>query len=112
MSNRPRTVWIGTDTPFVLEEFRNEKTGQLITGVVGGTCKLYSAVDNSLIATLDLEEVAEKEGSYEVLISAIFVALITEGQRLRLQFEISGGLHLTYREDVRAIARVKTDDGL
>jgi len=111
MSDRPRTVWIGTDTPFVLEEFRNEKTGQLITEVADGTMSLYDGTDNSLIVELSLVEVADEPGSYEVLIPSDQSGL-TEGQPLRMQFDISGGATLTYRLDARAIARVKKDDGL
>lgn len=111
MSERPRTVWIGTDTPFVLEEFRNELTGQLITGVTTGTCKIFSGVDDSLIATINLVEVAGTPGSYEVLIPDDQAGL-TEGMPLRLQFDISGGAGLTFRLDAKAVARVKKDDGL
>ncbi len=111
MSERPRTVWIGTDTPFVLEQFRNEKTGQLIEGISSGTLKLYSGVDNSLISTLSLTELVEELGSYEVLVPDDQAGLV-EGMPLRLQFEISGGAGLSYRLDARATARVKKDDGL
>ncbi|MGW8178355.1 MAG: hypothetical protein ACWGQW_06255 [bacterium] len=111
MPDRPRTVWIGTDTPFVLEQFRNEKTGQLIEGITTGTMKLYSGVDDSLIATFNLTELAEELGSYECLIPDDQSGL-SEGMPLRLQFEISGGAGLSYRLDAKAIARVQKDDGL
>ncbi len=111
MSDRPRTVWIGTDTPFVLEEFRNEKTGQLIEGIATGTLKIYSGVDDSIITTLNLTELVEELGSYEVLVPYNQSGLV-EGMALRLQFEISGGVGLSYRLDARATARVKKDDGL
>ncbi len=111
MSNRPRTVWIGTDTPFVLEEFRNEATGQLITGVTTGTMDIYDGTDDTLISSLGLTEVAATPGNYEVLVPDTQTGL-TEGQPLRLQFNISGGAGLTVRLDARAIARVKKDDGL
>ncbi len=111
MSERPRTVWIGTDTPFVLEEFRNELTGQLITGITDGTCRIWSGVDGTLIALLLLAEVAGTPGSYEVLIPDDLIGLV-EGLALRLQFDISGGAGLTLRLDAKAVARVKKDDGL
>ena len=108
---RPRTVWIGTDTPFVLEEFTNKDTGQLITGVDTGTCSIYSGVDDTLIVSLSLIEIAATPGSYRVLIPDDQSGLV-EGMPLRLQFNISGGAGLTYRLDAKAIARVKKDDGL
>lgn len=111
MSERPRTIWIGTDTPFVLEEFRNELTGQVITGIVGGTMKIFSGVDDSLIATISLIELAATPGSYEALVPDTQTGLI-EGQPIRLQFDISGGTDLTLRLDARAIARVMKDDGV
>jgi sulfur transfer protein SufE len=111
MPDRPRTVWIGTDTPFVLEQFRNEKTGQLIEGITTGTMQIYSGVDDSLIATLNLTELVDELGSYEVLVPDDQTGLV-EGMALRLQFEISGGAGLSYRLDARATARVRKDDGL
>ena len=111
MSDRPRTVFIGTDTPFVLEEFRNELTGQLITGVNSGTMKIFSGVDDVLISTLSLVELEAEPGSYEVLVPSTQTGL-AEGMPLRLQFDISGGTNLTIRLDAKAIARVKKDDGL
>jgi hypothetical protein len=111
MSDRPRSIWIGTDTPFILEEFRNESTGQLITGILTGTCKLYSEVDKSLIATLPLNEVAAEPGSYECLVPADQSGL-SEGLAVRMQFEISGGASLSLRIDAKAVARVKKDEGL
>ena len=117
MGERPRTVWIGTDTPFVLEEFRDKRTGQLITGITDGTLKIYDGTDNELLGTISLDEQADKLGSYEVLVPDTFTEdasgnPLVEGQPLRLQFEISGGIDLMYRMDARAIARVKKDDGL
>ena len=111
MSDRPRTVWIGTDTPFVLEEFRNELTDQLITGIATGTMKIFSGVDDELISTIMLVELANTPGSYEALIPATQAGL-TESLPLRLQFDISGGANLTLRLDAKAIARVMKDDGL
>ena len=111
MAERPRTVWIGTDTPFALEEFRNETTEQLITGVVTGTCKIYNETTGDLIDTIDLVEDVEHLGNYVALIPADQEGL-TEGLPLRLQFEISGGSGLSYRMDAKAIAMVKKDDGL
>jgi hypothetical protein len=111
MGDRPRTVWIGTDTPFVLEAFKNETTGQLITGITTGTMKIYDGNDDSLIATISLGEIAAEPGSYEALVPDTQTGL-TEGQPLRLQFDISGGAGLTLRIDARAVARVKKDDGL
>lgn len=111
MGDRPRTVWIGTDTTFVLEGLRNEQSGQLITGVTIGTMKLYDGTDDSLITTLSLDELADEPGSYEVLVPSNQSGL-SEGQPLRLQFEITGGIGLAYRLDAKAVARVKKDDGL
>jgi hypothetical protein len=111
MADRPRTVWIGTDTSFILEQFRNELTGQLIQGIENGTMSIYSGVDDSLIAELALIEVVESPGNYEVLIPDDQSGLI-EGMALRLQFDISGGAGLTLRLDAKAVARVKKDDGL
>ncbi len=111
MPDRPRTVWIGTDTPFILEEFRNEKTGQLIEGITTGTMKIFSGVDNSLIATINLVEVPEDLGSYEALVPDTQTGL-SEGMPLRLQFDITGGAGLALRLDAKALARVKKDDGL
>lgn len=111
MADRPRTVWIGTDTPLILEAYKNERTGQLITGIVTGTCKIYDGTSNSLIATISLEELASEPGSYEVVVPDDQSGL-TEGMPLRLQFEISGGAGLGYRIDARAVAIVKKDDGL
>lgn len=117
MADRPRTVWIGTDTPFVLEEFRNDKTGQLLTGIGDGTLKIYSEVDGALIVPIGMLEVGDTPGSYEALVPAILQGilgndLLVEGMPLRLQFDISGGAGLSFRLDARAIARVKKDDGL
>ena len=111
MADRPRTVWIGTDSPFILEKYTNERTGQLITGVTTGTCKIYDGTNNTLIDTISLVELAAEPGSYEVVIPDDQSGLV-EGMPLRLQFEISGGAGLGYRIDARAIAIVKKDEGL
>jgi hypothetical protein len=111
MSDRPRVVWIGTDNAYVLEEFKNEDTGQIISGITTGTCEIYEAVGNTLLATLDLDELTEEPGSYRVIIPDTQAGL-SEGLPLMLRFEISGGAGLALRLDARAIARVKTDDGL
>jgi len=109
MADRPRHVWIGTDTPFVLEEFKNEDTGQLITDGTG-TCKIYNDTNNSLIDTINLVEDASAPGNYEALIPDTQAGL-SEGLPLRLQFEITGGAGLSYRMDAKAVAMVKKDDG-
>ena len=111
MADRPRTIWIGTDTPFVLEQFRNEKTGQLLTGITTGTLKLYSGVDDSLIVTLTLTEDPDVPGDYEALVPDTQTGFI-EGLAVRMQFDITGGAGLTLRLDAKAIARVMKDDGL
>jgi hypothetical protein len=111
MADRPRVVWIGTDTPFVLEEFTNEETGQLIVGVTTGTMKIYNESTGALIATITLVEDAATPGNYEAVVPFDQSGL-TEGLPLRLQFEISGGSGLAYRMDARAVAQVKKDDGL
>ncbi len=111
MSDRPRTVWIGTDTAFVLEEFRNELTGQLITGVSSGTMDIYSGADDTLIQSLPLNENLDILGNYEALVPASQSGL-SEGLALRLQFDITGGTGLTLRLDAKAVARVMKDDGL
>lgn len=111
MSDRPRTVWIGTDTPFILEEFRNETTGQLLIGISTATLKIFDGTDDTLISNLAMNEVAGVPGSYEVLVPATQTGL-AEGAPLRLQFDISGGPGLTLRLDARGIARVMKDDGL
>ena len=111
MPDRPRTVWIGTDNKFVLEEFKNETSGQLLTGISTGTLKIYDGTDDSLISTISLTEVAAAAGSYEVIIPDTQTGL-SEGLPLRLRFDISGGADLTLRLDARAIARVMKDTGL
>jgi hypothetical protein len=111
MADRPRVVWIGTDNAFVLEEFKNEDTGQLITGITTGTCEIWEAVQGTMLASLPLDELPEEPGSYRVIIPDTQSSL-GEGLPLMLRFEISGGAGLALRLDARAVARVKTDDGL
>ncbi len=111
MPDRPRTVWIGTDTSFTLEELRNRSTGQFITGITSGTLKIFDGSDNSLISTISLTEVLDTPGDYEALIPDTQTGL-SEGLPLRLQFDITGGAGLALRLDARAIARVMKDTGL
>jgi hypothetical protein len=119
MSERPRTVWIGTDTPFFLEAFKDERTGQFLTGITDGKMTIHSEVPNpavsSIVKVVSLIELSDEEGTYEALVPADqagFLSEIVEGQPLRLQFDISGGAGLTLRLDAKAVARVKKDDGL
>jgi len=111
MSNRPRSVWIGTDTPFVLEGFKNERTQQLFTGITTGTMGVYDGTNDTLIVSLPLVELGDEPGAYEAIVPDDQSGL-TEGQPLRLQFEISGGAGFGFRLDAKAVASVKKDSGL
>jgi len=111
MSDRPRTVWIGTDNVFTLEQFKNEKTGQIITGVNTAALNIFSGVDDSLLATLPLSETFVGSGDYEALVSDKQAGL-SEGMPLRLRFDLDAGPGLHLRIDAKAVARVKKDDGL
>lgn len=111
MSERPRTIWIGSDTSFVLEAFTNESTGTKILDITDGTLKLYNGKTDALFSTITLIEIPSIPADYEGIVPDDQSGL-SEGAGVRMQFDISGGAGLTLRIDARAIARVKKDDGL
>ena len=114
MADRPRSLYISSDTIFRVNEFRDALTGQLITGIASPTMKIWDDTLNTLLTTVVMTEVAGVPGSYEALVKDTLTISVgfTEGQRLRLIFNLKGSGNTALNFSAKAVARTFTDDGI
>lgn len=113
MAERPRAIWIGSDTRLRAKGFRNMDTNAIITGATG-TVEIWKETDMEnvqLMPTITLTESTSVPGTYEGLVAFNHPGL-TEGLRLQLVWFLDGGAGQRQTRTMKAVAKHKTDDGL